>query len=433
MLSWRSMLLFARHCVLVVGFVGIVEAGEDAADKPVLHVGTSAASFSEALPLPADPALPYPEPAFVGSYCPSGRFKEASKLDTWAVDCGGEETLRQRLHAAEVPKWINLHDPSETIVEDRPGAKHARRPLKTKSKFMGFLESFSAAAYGRHPVLHSPVHVTTDSHQRLIVSDPKLPGIHILNGTTSIRIAGGPAYRLRHPNGIAVDGNDNIYVADGGRGTILVYSPDAVFLRELGLFQDEPMFQEPTGVAIDRTSGHLYVLDTPASELVEMDLQGNVVRRAGGRRSLLGVHLDHPTELALRDSAMVVLDQFGTRVTVLDLDGKLIHAFRILPLKGESANEIGLGLQSGGQICVTSAGERLVRCYSRNGQVLGGFGRHGLRAAEFRSALGLWIDGSDRFYVADTSGSKVQVFQHAPRAAASGNGTPAPPATRGSQ
>ncbi|HEY1271705.1 MAG TPA: 6-bladed beta-propeller, partial [Terriglobales bacterium] len=318
---------------------------------------------------------------------------------------------RQKLRPAEVPSGIDLH-PIERVVDDYEPSTHVIKAAKGRSSLAAFRDRLITLVYGRESVLQAPTHVITDSRQRLIVTDPALPAVHVLDfkGKNSFRIAGGPRHRLQAPNGVAVDGDDNIYVADGKKGVILVYDPQGQFLRYIGSFRGESLFQSPTGIAIDRNAGHLYVLDSPSHQVIMLDLQGKVIKKAGDRRNPTR-SADYPTEIALSNQQLVVLDA-GSRLQLFDLECNLLKTFAIRPVGGPPLlTELGLALDSYSNIYISNLDGSTVRVYSPDGRLLTIWGRQGFGLQEFDVPSGLWIDSTDRMYVADTRNSRIQVFQ----------------------
>jgi DNA-binding beta-propeller fold protein YncE len=279
------------------------------------------------------------------------------------------------------------------------------------------LAGLVSLAYGRERVLQSPTHLTTDSRQRLIVTDPDLPAVHVLNssGKNSFRIAGGLERRLQMPTGVATDADDNIYVADGKKGVVLVYDPEGRFLHYIGNFQNESMFQSPAGMAIDRKAGHLYVVDPPAGLLVMLDLKGTVLKKTGVRRPEPNrVHFDDPTEIALGQAQVLVLDSAGSRVQIFDRQCNFQEAFVVRAHSGPPLRtEIGLALDGASNIYLSNLLGSTVRIYGRNGAFLGVLGKNGAGEERFNLPSGLWIDPAGRMYVADTRNSRVQVFRGA--------------------
>jgi DNA-binding beta-propeller fold protein YncE len=72
-----------------------------------------------------------------------------------------------------------------------------------------------------------------------------------------------PDAQLRRPEGIAVDHDGNLWVADYGRDRVVKLAPDGRLLLSWGGRGSGPgEFVGPKGVAIDPTSGRLYVADT---------------------------------------------------------------------------------------------------------------------------------------------------------------------------
>lgn len=355
------------------------------------------------------------EPLFVGAYLPDGIFKASSKRNH-LLDV---PTRQPQLRPAEVPPWFDLQ-PIERVVEDFAPPVHLRQPMRAKSRFASLRDNFVTLAYGRERVLLNPTHVTTDSRQRIVLSDPDEPAIHVLDGADSFRIMGGPQHRLQHPNGVAVDDQDNIYVADGKLGTILVYDVNGVYLRTIGDFKGEAMFQNPTGIAIDREARRLYVLDSPVNQLVVLDLNGRTVKRIGSIRDRSGVRFESPTAISVGKSAIVVLDMYGSRIQVLDFEGNNRGAFRVRNLRGLTSIEMGVAQDSDGNIYVSNLESASVRIYRPDGRTIGDLKQPGTARAKFSGASHIWIDPENRIYVADTSNSRVLVFQSAGKVALAG-------------
>jgi len=366
--------------------------------------GTSASTPANSAAALSAGSQRYVAPELVGIYLPDGTFKKTSRRKHLVAPV--ETSGRRSLRPIEVPVYVNLH-PAEHVVEDYLPPAPARTVYKQRSRMANARDDFITFVYGRERALVAPTHVTTDSKRRLIVTDPAQPALHVLDGARSFRIVGGPRRRLLRPKGVAVDAEDNIYVADGERGMVLIYEPHGKFLRYLASpnLRSERMFQGPTGVAIDRQAGHVYVLDSPAHELVMLDLQGNVLKRVGSfRDKKSGVRFDYPTEVAIGNQALAVLDLGGSRLQVLDLDCKRRAGFHLraagfLP----PVPEMGLALDSAGNIYVSNAGSSEVRIYRQDGQFIGSFGHGGI--------AGIWVDSGNRIYAADTQHGRVQVFR----------------------
>jgi DNA-binding beta-propeller fold protein YncE len=303
----------------------------------------------------------------------------------------------------------------ERVIEDYEPPAHAVQPIKGHSLLASLREEIITLAYGRERVFQAPTHLITDSRGRLIVSDPSQSVVHVLEpkGRGSFRIVGGPGLRLQSPTSVAVDADDNIYVADGARGSISVYDPEGRFLHNIKGFHREGIFQLPLAIAIDRTAARLYVVDGPLNELVMLDLQGNVLRRVGGERDQQSdVKIEYPAELTLRNGKLLVLDGAGSRIQVFDLECKWISSFDLHHLLGPpSLRQIGLAMDSTGNIYVSNMLGSVIRVYSPDGRFLTMLGHFGNDVDGLRVPAGMWIDTEDHAFVADASGRRVVVFE----------------------
>lgn len=364
---------------------------------------------------------------YLGTFQPDGKFRRISRharlLDTLS-SLPPESPAQQATALSAAPPWMLAS--RVRVVDDMEPPAHAMalpdvhsRPAMVRNAVVSFV-------YGRRQVLQTPQYLTTDSRRRLIISDPGIPAIHVLDsqGKNSFSILGGKGRRLQSPAGVAVDKDDNIYVADSELGMVLVYDQYGRFLRYIGDFNGENMYQGPSGIAIDRNAGHLYLLDGPRHLLFMLDLEGNVLRRTGQtwddnraieltRRSPTGPRrFSNPTEVAINHDEVVVLDKVGTRVQIMDLQCHLLTSFSVQKASyREASSKNGLALDEHGYVYISYAGTSEVRVYSSAGGLMATFGQDGSRLGEFSAPSGLWVDANNRLYVADTANVRVQLFQ----------------------
>ena len=372
---------------------------------------------------------------YVGAFSADGRYKALTKFGLFVDSMQTKSLSDQPLQPAstlpdaarlnqedetkQVPPNIELHR-DEQIVEDFQPPEHAVKVAKGHSVLEGVRDSIVSLAYGPEKVLLEPQSVTTDSRQRIIVTDAAAHGLHVLalSAKDSFQIVGGPGRRLQSPSGVAVDGDDNIFVSDAERGAVLVYDSEGRFVRTLGSVEDEGLFQRPTAIAIDRKAGHLYILDPPRHVLFILDMEGKVLARIGTIDGASGFstrggstepgRFNAPEAVLIHNDEVLVLD--GARVHILDLQGKFLKEFKI-----SDSTEIhrglapGLFMDSENHIYVSDSGSGTVRMYNHDGQFLRAFGRPGLRMGEFNAPAGMWADSTGRVYIVDAR--RIQVFQ----------------------
>ncbi len=335
-----------------------------------------------------------------------------------------EGPSEQAARQSAVPPWMLSSDVQ--VVDDIEPPGHATALPEVQSLAGNVRNAVVSFIYGRPSVLRTPQYLTTDSQQRVILSDPGVPAVHVLDpkGKTSFSILGGQGRRLQSPAGVAVDGEDNTYVADAERGMVLVYDQYGKFVRYIGNVHGENMYQSPTAIAIDRKAGHLYLADSPRHLIFMLDLEGNLLKRVGQqwddiggeglkRRNNTGPGMfNYPTEIAVNDHEVAVLDSFGARVQIMDLECNLLGRFTVLNApRRELEREDGLGLDRDGNIYVSDVRASEVRIYNSGGALRASFGQAGSRVGEFSAPRGLWVDAGNRLYVSDTANVRVQFFR----------------------
>lgn len=374
------------------------------------------------------PRLPAPShcgngvPTYLGGYLSDGKFRPASALSCNPQEISSSSYNPARevgLRPAEVPSFIDLR-PLEHVIENYQPPARAQKTAKAHFALAVLRDEIVTLAYGREKALLAPQHVTADSLGRLIVSDPGAGAVHVLDGNRSFRIAAGARRRLLSPGGVAVDADDNIYVADPIGGVVVVYDRLGNFLHDIGRIGGETLFHSPTAIALDRKNGHLYVLDTPRDVLFITDLEGKILKRVGKGRgfaigrytsSVVPLDLLAPTEIALGNGKLAVLDSTASRISIMDLQCNVVGQFNIRVLTGrETADEIGLTMDTADNLYLSNLGESTVRIYDQSGHLKSSFGRLG----EFNAPSGLWIDSTNRMYIADTNNRRVLMFQLEP-------------------
>ncbi|HWR15664.1 MAG TPA: hypothetical protein VN577_12605 [Terriglobales bacterium] len=345
---------------------------------------------------------------YLGMYSPEGEFRAAPRHSRWYNEAAPTPIPSQLRRPAAVPPSVNLM-PLERVVENYDARYRAAKIAKGESRLVAMRDAIIRFAYGRERALQAPQHVVTDSRGRVIISDHAAAAVHVLDGKMSFRIVGGPHHNTALPDGIAVDADDNIYVSDPVRGLVGVYDPNGRFLYHIGKVDDETLFEMPTGLAIDKAGKRIYVLDTPRNMIMVMDFRGAILNRIGRGKP---VEFNQPTEIALRDGALAVMDSGGARIQLVDLEGNLISQFKTgLYNEPQTNRHFGIAIDGDQNVYMSNLKESTVKVFDSKGNAFSIFGRYGQQDGEFSSPSGVWIDTTSRIYVADTNNSRVQVFQ----------------------
>ncbi len=184
-------------------------------------------------------------------------------------------------------------------------------------------------------VLAPPSSVTQQATQLYVAIDPKTGDVYATSrvmgavyvysadGTYKSTFAPGPTISVWQPLAIAFDASGDLYVADvaGDYQKVHVFRPDGTLLRDLG---SPGLFQFPNGIGID-ANGNVYVADSNNGHLVVFDKTGAQVAMI--QRGTSDGELGNPRG--------VVVDGQG-RVYVVDSVGQSVSIFRALQ-QGETA------------------------------------------------------------------------------------------------
>lgn len=244
----------------------------------------------------------------------------------------------------------------------------------------------------------------------VFVADSQSPAAHFLNLSTrafrSIRDAAGGT--LGWPMDVEVM-NDEIAVADGKRGEVLVFSTGGEYRRSIG----RGALKRPASLAWDSANGRLFVADAAAHGVVAFDSSGRELWRRAARGTGPG-EFNFPAGIAFKTSVgLVVADSMNARVQILSPGGEPIRAFG---RKGDAAGDFslprGVAIDSQDHIYVLDNQFENVQIFDVNGALLLAFGQEGNGPGEFQLPAGIRIDDQDRIWIADAYNRRVQVFQY---------------------
>ena len=418
----RRLMVAASLCLLLLVSSGVAQPPDTAAKAKGKQAGDAKAGLRA-----------YPRVAigtgreleYVGMVSADGKYKPLTKFGRY-VDTMKTASVPDDPNAPAGPETLNLKrtrpaaaDRRSNVVQDFQPPKHAVAVAKGSSFLKDIRDVVLNFVNGPESIFEAPQSVTTDSRQRVLITDPDAHAVHVLDSRnkTSFSIIGGKDRRLQSPNGIAVDSEDNIYVSDYDVGMVLVYDPEGRFLRYIGAFKDESQYEGPAGIAIDRKSGRIYLIDRPRNMLFVLDLQGNELKRFGKPVSSDGLfalrkgsgagrgEFTDPVEVVIHNDELIVLDA-GSRLQIFDLQGHFRRQFSLSPGKAS-----GLCVDSEGIFYLSREDSDTVEAYGHDGQLLTSFGRSGNRYGEFDSPAGLWADQTDRLYIVDSDNLRLQIFK----------------------
>jgi DNA-binding beta-propeller fold protein YncE len=250
------------------------------------------------------------------------------------------------------------------------------------------------------------LYVASNSAGRVLTVDLEKWSMRLMSFPDENRPAG--------PFGVATDAEGRLYVTDHLANVVRVYSPEGKSLLKFGELQ----LQRPTGIAIDRRRGLVYVTAGAGSESkhhrVEVfTLQGKYVRTIGTRGNDPG-QFNFPANLAVsKDGSLFVVDMLNFRVQVFDPEGVLVTSFGRIgdgqPGTFDKAKSVGF--DSFGNIYVVDSQQGYVQIFNDKFQPLMAFSGRARARGYMAMPTAIAISSQNTIFVADFGGAAVHQFQ----------------------
>jgi sugar lactone lactonase YvrE len=200
--------------------------------------------------------------------------------------------------------------------------------------------------------------------------------------------------RLIEPQNISIAADGTKYVADPGRGQIVVYNRDDEYIRAYG----NPDTWRPVDAAA--FEDRLYVADMKVGVVKVLDLQSGEVVKTMGDKGDADSRLAMPTNLTFdREGYLYVTDVARFQVVKFDRDGHFKQAFgRLGDNLGHFARPRGTALDREGRLYAVDAAFNNVQIFSKEGWLLLFFGKAGDAEGDFLLPAKVVIDYDDLQY-----------------------------------
>ncbi len=263
---------------------------------------------------------------------------------------------------------------------------------------------------------------------------------------TPSEIAGTGPGQFLEPQGVAVDGSGNIFVADSVNHRIQKFDSNGDFLLKFGSpGSGNGQLLFPTGVAVD-ISGNIYVADNNNHRIQKFDSSGVFVLKFGansgdGTSGTGEGEFSFPFGIAVDSSGNIyVADTNNSRIQIFDSSGNFTKMFGFgvddgtdvfqkctagcqagIASAGEGgfAGPRGVTVDGSGNIFVADTGVSRIQKFNPANDFLLKFGTNngnggtGTGNGDFDSPRGVAVDGSGDIYVADTGNDRIQIFNSA--------------------
>lgn len=241
-----------------------------------------------------------------------------------------------------------------------------------------------------------PVGIALDSDENIYIADEWMNHVSVFTNTGNFLrhwgVSGCRDGEFNRLSGIALDFNDSVYAVDSKNHRVQKFTKDGQYISQFGSFGDGyGEFNSPWGIALDR-EGCVYVADHKNHRAQKFTPDGEFLVSFGSYGKGRG-QLSRPSDVAVDpDGDVYVCDWGNDRVQVFTADGRFITS-----LIGDAQQ-----LAKGHQIQVDA-----------NPDVIKARRRAYTLEPEWRFAIptGVTFDvANSRLIVADTQRSRVQIY-----------------------
>ena len=221
---------------------------------------------------------------------------------------------------------------------------------------------------------------------------------------------------FRNPVDMALGADDIVYVInrayenrpDGVRITVCTINED--YITEFGSYgEGDGQFIWPSSIALDKDE-NIYIADEWLNRITVYDSNGEFIRKWGEPGANQG-EIDGPAGLAISGNSIYVSDSRNNRVQKFSLDGKFESSF------GESGDKAGqfnmpwgIGLDNDGNIYVTDWRNDRIQLFNSDGEWQATFGTSGTAVGQFNRPNSVSVDTDGDIYVSDWLNDRIQIL-----------------------
>jgi DNA-binding beta-propeller fold protein YncE len=262
-------------------------------------------------------------------------------------------------------------------------------------------------ARGNGPAQFNDPHgIAISSDDRVYVADTGNRRVQVLDsdGNFITALEANNNEKFVEPFDVVIASTGDVLVLDADVGWIYRFDANG---RALGRFAGPAaQFYKPRGMAID-SEDNLYIADTGGARIVKLSLNGERLKVFGARGNGRGQFLE-PSHVAVDAEGFVfATDVPNKRINVFHPDGRFVADFPI-PL-ANPFNGTHMAFTSDAALLLTAPEAHKIQHYTRDGKLLNEWGNFGNDAGQFRLPTALAVSG-DTLWIVDTGNHRIQTW-----------------------
>ena len=258
--------------------------------------------------------------------------------------------------------------------------------------------------------LRHPYGIAKNSRGEVIVSEWSRHRIAVVDSSGKVvRTFGSKGDRTEQmidPTGIAVDRDDNVYVAS--RHKLQKFSRDGCLIKSVGQEGNkEGEFRIPTGLRLHNEC--VYVCDQLNHRVQIFDLELNFIRTFGSQGSGRG-EFNSPFDLDFDvEGNMYIADCGNSRIQVLDTRSQFVRQFG--HEEGDGRLKLPYAVHVIGQfVYVSDGGHDRISVFETSGQFVTSFGKYGKGEEELKCPHCITSDHTGFIYICDWQNHRVKIL-----------------------
>ena len=260
--------------------------------------------------------------------------------------------------------------------------------------------------------LKGPYHAVTNSKGQIIVSEFDGHKVRVIAPENSdfsdseFGEKGKEDGQFNQPTGVAVDEQDNIYVADDDNNRIQKFTSDGRFLCKVGSEKagGKLQFHYPVGICFNRRDHYLCVCDQGNKRIQVITTDLEFVRYIDEDDALLQepkyLAFDDSNNIYVTDSASACSNQ---QVRVFTDKGQFI---RTIHHDTQLKQPYGIAIDSNNIVYVSETSQKRISMFTTDGDFIASFGEQG----QFTEICGLNIGENDSLLVSDKGNNRLLIF-----------------------
>ena len=263
--------------------------------------------------------------------------------------------------------------------------------------------------------MNKPWGITVNKIEEVVVTDNDRHCVYVFGsyGKTMLRsfgTRGSGRGQFDYPQGVAVDGEQNILVADRNNHRIQKFTADGNFLAMVGTEGSEHLqFRSVASVAYNASNNKYYAVDE--NHRVQILNSDFTFYKIFGNQGSHDGQFNIPWYIACDSIGNVyVADTYNDRIQIFTANGTFLRKFG---RRGQGGGElyfpVGIAIDNNNLYISENCNHR-ISVFTSEGQFVKSFGKKGCSFGEFTFPRGLALDHDGMLYVCDYHNNSIHII-----------------------